>query len=134
MAVFHDPVIPFVDVFGKIGTLPPAQITSEVPKLNVGVMLGATVTVNVTGSEHAPAEGVNVYTPEAWLSTVAGLHVPVIPFVEVVGKEGTLAPAQIESEVPKLKTGVIIGLTVTLNAVVVAHWPIDGVKVYVSEF
>ena len=60
----HAPVIPLPDVLGKVGTLPPAQIFNNVPKLNVGVMFGFTVTVNVTGIAHCPAAGVNVYIPE----------------------------------------------------------------------
>jgi hypothetical protein len=52
--------MPLPDVDGKEGTDPPAQIVSEVPKGNVGVMLGATVTVRVTGGEHNPADGVKV--------------------------------------------------------------------------
>ena len=49
-----------VDVVGNTGTVPPAQITNVVPKLNVGVMFGLTVTVNVAVVAHGPAEGVNV--------------------------------------------------------------------------
>ena len=49
-----------VDELGKEGTVPPAQMVSVVPKLNVGVMFGATVTEKVTGGEHNPADGVNV--------------------------------------------------------------------------
>jgi hypothetical protein len=56
----HVPVIPLFDVAGKEGTVPPAQIVNEVPKLNVGVMFGATVTVKLIDGEHNPAEGVNV--------------------------------------------------------------------------
>ena len=56
----HVPVIPFVDVVGNVGTLPPAQIVSVVPKLNAGVTLGFTVTVKVTGKAQTPAVGVNV--------------------------------------------------------------------------
>jgi hypothetical protein len=52
------------DVVGKTGTAPPAHIVSEVPKLNVGVMFGLTVTVNVVGITHPPEVGVNVYVPE----------------------------------------------------------------------
>ena len=40
------------DVVGKAGTVPPAQIVSDVPKVNVGVMFGVTVTVNVAGTAH----------------------------------------------------------------------------------
>lgn len=46
------PVIPFVDVFGNVGTVPPAQTDNNVPKLNVGVMFGVTVTENVAGLAH----------------------------------------------------------------------------------
>lgn len=55
------------------------------------------------------------------LLTVAGLHVPVMPLVEVPGKAGTVPPEQIDKLVPKLKDGVRFGATVTLNVVVVAH-------------
>ena len=60
VAGFQMPVIPLSDVFGKAGIVPPAQIVREVPKLNVGVMFGLTVTVNVVGKAHKPAVGVNV--------------------------------------------------------------------------
>ena len=60
----HVPVILSVDVVGSVGTVPPAQIVSVVPKLNVGIMFGLTVTVNVVGKAHSPAVGVNVYTAE----------------------------------------------------------------------
>ena len=36
--------------------------------------------------------------------------------------------------VPKLKTGVVCGVIVTVNVVVVAHCPASGVKVYVPLF
>jgi hypothetical protein len=49
-----------VDVFGKTGTAPPAHILNDVPKLKVGVMFGATVTVNVVGNAHCPPVGVKV--------------------------------------------------------------------------
>jgi hypothetical protein len=110
-----------LDVVGKAGTALPAQIVSELPKANVGIVFGLIVTSRLVGTAHNPAVGVNVYVPEFWLSIVDGLHVPVIPFVEVVGKAGTLAPAQAISVVPKLKLGVIFGLTVTVNVPVVAH-------------
>lgn len=63
------------------------------------------------------------------LSIAEGLHVPVIPLFDVVGKPGTLAPAHIVKDVPKLKAGVIFGLTVTVNIVGNAHCPAVGVKV-----
>ena len=63
------------------------------------------------------------------MSTAEGLQVPLIPFVDVVGKDGMAAPAQIVSVVPKLNAGVTFGLTVTANDAVVAHNPAEGVKV-----
>ena len=57
-----------------------------------------------------------------------------MPLTEVEGKEGTVAPAQMAVEVPKLNAGVMLGLTVTENVAVVAHCPGEGVKVYVPEF
>ena len=56
----HVPVIPLVDVVGNTGAFPPSQIVNVVPKLNVGVMFGLTVTVNVWVVAHKPAVGVNV--------------------------------------------------------------------------
>ena len=63
------------------------------------------------------------------MSTTEGLHVPFIPFVDVVGNIGTLPPAQMVKLVPKLNVGVMFGLTVTLNDAVVAHCPAVGVNV-----
>lgn len=63
------------------------------------------------------------------MSATDGLHVPVIPFVEVVGNVGTIPPAQIVKLVPKVNVGAIFGFTVTENDVVVAHWPAVGVNV-----
>ena len=57
---FHVPAMLLVDVSGSVGTVPPAQIVSAVPKLNVGVMFGFTVTVKVAVVAHNPAVGVNV--------------------------------------------------------------------------
>ena len=54
------PVIPFVDVVGNAGTVPPAQIVEVVPKLKVGITFGLTVTVNDVVVAQTPASGVNV--------------------------------------------------------------------------
>ena len=51
--------------------------------------------------------------------TVAGLHVPVMLLVEVVGKVGAPAPEQIGAMASNV--GMMLGLTVTSNVVVVAH-------------
>jgi hypothetical protein len=53
------------------------------------------------------------------LFTDAGDQTPVIPLIEVVGNIGAVDPLQIG--VITLKPGVVIGLTVTVKEVVVAH-------------
>jgi hypothetical protein len=57
---------------------------------------------------------------------IAGLHVPFIAFVD---NAGAAAPAHMLNEVPKLKVGVTIGLTVTVKLAGNAHWPAVGVNV-----
>ena len=52
---------------------------------------------------------------------MAGLHVPAIPLLDVVGRAGTAAPAQMVSELPKLNVGGMFGLTVSVNVAAVAH-------------
>lgn len=59
---------------------------------------------------------------------------PLILLVEVIGNDGTFSPAQIFNAVPKLNAGMILGSTVTVNVVVVAHKPAVGVNVYTAEF
>ena len=44
-----------------------------------------------------------------------------MPFVDVVGRIGTTAPAQIDKPVPNANVGVTFGFTVTANVVGVAH-------------
>ena len=46
------PIIPFVDVEGRMGTLPPEQILRDVPKEKMGVAFAVTVTFIVTGMPH----------------------------------------------------------------------------------
>jgi hypothetical protein len=55
-------VIPFVDVVGNGGTVPPAHIVKVEPKLNVGAVFVDTVTVSVTvvDNTHCPGLVVNV--------------------------------------------------------------------------
>ncbi len=105
----HAPVTPLSDVLGSVGTVAPAHIVSVVPKLNVGIVFGVTVTVKFVVVAHCPAEGVKVYTPEACLSTIEGNHVPFTALSDVAGNVGTFPSAQIVREVPKLNVGVIIG-------------------------
>jgi hypothetical protein len=67
--------------------------------------------------------------PEAWSSTIAGLHVPLTPFADLAGNAGTVPPAHIVIDVPKLKLGNVLGVTVTLKLTGVAHDPAAGVNV-----
>jgi hypothetical protein len=47
----------------------------------------------VTGAEHWPALGVNVYVvvPTTDVLIVTGFHVPVMPLFDVVGRSGAVA-------------------------------------------
>jgi hypothetical protein len=65
--------------------------------------------------------------PVVVLSTVDGLQVPVIPLFDVVGNTGAVDPEQ--NAAIGVNVGVILGLTVTVNVVVVAQSPAVGVKV-----
>ena len=49
----------------------------------------------------------------------AGAQVPVIPLLDVVGRAVSVAPEQIGATA--VNVGVIFGLTVMVNVVVVAH-------------
>ncbi len=60
VAGLQDPDSPLLDVDGSVGTLPPAQMVSVVPKLNTGTMFGVTVTLNESVDAHCPAVGVKV--------------------------------------------------------------------------
>jgi hypothetical protein len=130
----HVPAIPFSEVVGRLGTIPPAQMTNDVPKLKVGTIFWLTVTVKEVVIAHWPVTGVNVYTPDAWLFIVVGFQIPETPFCDVFGNDGIGLPAHIVSEFPKSNTGIALGSTVTENVVPAAHCPGLGVNVYVSEF
>ena len=74
--------------------------------------------VSVAVVAHCPAVGVKVYVVVAVLFN-AGDHVPVIPFVDVVGSADNVAPEQIAATA--VKVGITFGLTVIVSVVVVAH-------------
>ena len=59
---------------------------------------------------------------------VAGDQVPTIPFGDVVAKIGAVEPEHKAGI--RAKFGAIIGFTVMVKVVVVAHCPTVGVKVY----
>lgn len=52
------PVMPFVDVFGNMGTASPSQMVAPAPNGKVGVIFGFTVTVKVVPVTHPVDEGV----------------------------------------------------------------------------
>jgi hypothetical protein len=56
-------------------------------------MFGVIVTVLVCVVAHCPAVGVKVYVVVEVL-LITGDQVPVIPFIELVGSEGIVAPLQ----------------------------------------
>ena len=118
------PVIPLFEVVGKADRVAPLQI--GLTAVNVGITLGLTVILKVVVVAHCPALGVKVYVVVVVLFK-AGDQVPVIPFVEVVGKVLKVAPLQIG--LTAVNVGVTLGLTVILKVVVVAHCPAFGVKV-----
>src|SRR5260221_8966257 len=108
--------MPFSDVVGNAANTAPEQIAAT--GLNVGVMFGLTVILNVVVAAHWPAVGVKVYVVVAVLLN-AGDHAPVIPFSDVVGNAANTAPEQIAAT--GLNVGVMFGLTVMLTVAVVAH-------------
>ena len=52
------PLMPLLEVVGNADKVPPEQIGATA--VNVGVIFGLTVIVNVVGNAHNPAVGVNV--------------------------------------------------------------------------
>jgi hypothetical protein len=129
VAGLHVPVMPLVDVVGKVGA---ALFWQSGPIcVNVGVTCAFTVMLSDAVVAHCPADGVKVYVvvPAVVVLIVAGLHVPVIPFVDVVGSDGAVlfwhnGPIAVN-------VGVSCGLIVMLSDAVVAHCPADGVNIYV---
>jgi hypothetical protein len=120
------PVIASNDVVGNTGAGDPAQIA--VKAVNVGVIVaGLIVCTIVVVKAHWPAVGVNVYVPVTVLSTIAGLQVPVIAFVDVVDNTGAAAPLHIAGNAANV--GVTFGVIVWTIVVVKAHWPAAGVNV-----
>jgi hypothetical protein len=84
-------VIPLLEVVGSVGNVVLIQIGLIAVK--VGVTKGVIVILSVVGFAHCPALGVKVYVVVV-LGLNAGLHVPAIPFVEVVGNGLTAVPVQ----------------------------------------
>ena len=119
------PETPFVDVVGNGDKTDPEHIGATA--LNIGT-IGTLLTTMVIVVElaHKPVVGVNVYVVVEVLFN-AGDQVPVIPFVDVVGNVFIVAPEHIGATA--VKVGVILGLTVIVSVVEVAHKPVVGVNV-----
>jgi hypothetical protein len=80
-----------LEVVGRAAIEAPAQNGPTASK--VGVMFCSMVIVRVVVVAHRPSSGVNVYSVVAAL-LIAGLQVPVMPLLEVVGRAAIEAPAQ----------------------------------------
>jgi hypothetical protein len=84
------PFTPLLDVAGRVCA---AEFWHSGPiALNVGVSCGSMVMLSVAVVAHSPADGVNVYVvvPAVAVLIVAGLQVPVIPLLDVVGSVGAV--------------------------------------------
>ena len=75
------PVMPFGEVFNKVGAVEPVQKVGMVAKS--GVSDGVTVTFSICVVPHCPGLGVKVYAPSSILLIIAGDQVPVMLFGEV---------------------------------------------------
>ena len=101
------PVTPSSEVEGKGIMVSPLHIAGI--WTNVGVTIGLTVIVMVWVNTHCSASGVNVYVVVVVLSN-AGLQLPVIPSLDVMGKGDKVSPLHIGGI--WVNVGVTIGLTV----------------------
>ena len=110
----------FVELVCKTGAISPEHIGAIAAK--VGVINEVVTMFKVVLIAHCPAVGVKVYVavPAVAVLTV-GDHVPEIEgvFVELVGNTGAVEFKHTSET--GLKVGVIKGLTVIVNVVVIAH-------------
>lgn len=118
------PLILLVEVVGNGLNVVPAQIGLTAVK--VGTVLLFTWMVMVAVLAHCPAVGVKVYVVVAVLFS-AGLQVPLIPLVDVVGSGLNVAPAQIA--LTCVNAGVTGGFTVMVIWAGLAHCVVSGIKV-----
>ena len=120
-------MIPFVEVTGNVGAV---LFWHNGPiAVNVGMVWASTIILSVVVVAHCPLPGVNVYTvvPTFVVLIVAGLHVPVIPLLDVVGNAG--APEFWQSGPIAVNVGVTGAVMTMVMVVLVPHWPPLGVKV-----
>jgi hypothetical protein len=105
-------------------TLDPIQIDEEPPTVTIAVGKAFTAIDIVVELAHKPDVGVNVYVVVAVLFN-AGDHVPVIPFIELVGKAFSVTPLQIGATAVKI--GVVDAVIDTTAAVEVLLHPFEFV-------
>jgi hypothetical protein len=113
------PVMPLFDVAGNAGATlfrhnGPMVLKTGVTELSMVTSMDALLA-------HCPASGVKVYvvTPNADVLITAGLQLPVMPSVEVVGNAG--ATLFKHNDPIAANVGVTLGVTVTSSVVTVAH-------------
>lgn len=87
------PVIPSKDEVGNVGAAAPIHIAGNAA--NAGIVSAFITCTKIACVAHNPVTGVKVYVPVTVLLTVAGLHVPVIPLVDVVSNAGAIPPVHI---------------------------------------
>lgn len=112
------------EVVGSAGAVVPSQ--NGATAVNVGIVDGLITIVREAVVAHCPVVGVKVYTVVAVLS-MAGLHDPVIPSLDEVGRAGMVSPTQYGPTAAKVGvTGVLIVMVIEA---VVAHAPAVGLNV-----
>lgn len=127
VAGLHVPVILLFDAVGKAGAV---EFLHRGPNwVNVGVTLVVTTTSIFVEVPHCPAAGVNVYVavPGVAVLIVAGLHVPVMPFEDVVGNAGAVVFWQNGPSCVNVGTAPLEITTVMV--VLFPHCPASGVNV-----
>ena len=92
VAGLHVPLMPFVELNGKAGITVPAQYGPTAAK--VGISNGSMMIDSLAIAAHWPAAGVNVYSVVTVLLIVEGLHVPLMPLVDINGSAGITDPEQ----------------------------------------
>ena len=122
-------VILLDELTGNVTTLAPSQMVVLLPKEKVGSIFGFTVTVSVVPATHPADVGVNTYVSDRVVSIVAGVHVPVMPLVEVSGNLGTLPLWQIVRDVPNGKEATTFGITTVVSLYGTPQVLGSGVKV-----
>jgi hypothetical protein len=127
LAGLHVPVILLFELVGNAGGVEP-WLNGPIC-VNVGVICAEITILMVAVVPHWPAAGVNVYVvvPTVAVLMVAGLQVPVTPFLDEVGRAGAVAfwhSGPIWSNVGVTPVEITIFMVV-----VVPHWPVAGVNV-----